>query len=846
MPNLIPEHLHQQIKSGRVVIVLGAGASVTSTNRYGKKLKLAYELAAEIASKGGFSYSDDSMTDVLEAARPILGDSELRAIFENNFLNCKPSDELSQLFSYCWRRVYTFNIDDAIRNVPRKFCVQHFKPINALKGKREDPRGYSECQLIYLHGFVGDFSDGFVFSASDYAKKAASGIAWYEHLGEDFYNYTIVFIGTKLDEPLLFQHINTVLSEHDIPGISYLVTPGQLSEIKKKSLENRHIKHIAASLRDFVRELQSLFPSAIKPSEIESDSAAGDISDLSRFSQRDVEALRSIFPISRAHLQKRIHSQDKAKAARRFFEGYGPSWKVVLEKIYANLLQYDRVLNEFDLRFSADDRYFVILGEAGSGKSTCAMHVALRFAEKHRATNVFEYKETNSSLKEVLLSLKKYSRDERCVLLLDDLHVYIDEISELVGDSNFSFATILSSGRFAEWQSRIGKQLPPRAGSTATLRRFENVDIPEIIEKIKTYFAAPAFLQLTTTEQTRRFERSKRQLLIALKEATESRGFDEIIEDEFASVKERDARVLFHVIGIATIARTGIIRPMAESIYKRVAEKVSFRDAIQENLSGMVDLGDGGRLLARHEVYARHVFRKGAFDEKLLALQGILDYFTTFEMPVIRNVSKLDGQIFKYILNNKFIYDFFDAAERRFDAIEFYDRFATKLQLDGHYWLQYGLLLRRLGRQVEAYDRFQKSIQAYPASDYAQHALAQQKLITAAFRNEFDAECRALVDEAVEYLMERHYRTYGHYRNTATDEYPLVTLSYYHIDTLVKHGKEQETVQYAKKYFQMIQEVEKLRPNELLADVKPKLALYSVHREWRPLHYRGGEISYFE
>lgn len=189
--------------AGRVVLVLGAGASVSSRSASGKPIKSGDALAEEIARAAGLEYTSEGLSDVVEAAHPILGDSRIKSILETNYLGCSPARELEGLLNYTWRRIYTFNIDDTVRNIPNRSRVQSLRYFNAIKDRREDPKGYSEVQLIHLHGYISDFSSGFIFSVSDYARGASKKLGWYERLGEDFHDYPIV--------TLSHYHIDTLL-----------------------------------------------------------------------------------------------------------------------------------------------------------------------------------------------------------------------------------------------------------------------------------------------------------------------------------------------------------------------------------------------------------------------------------------------------------------------------------------------------------------------------------------------------------------------------------------------------------------------------------------------------------
>ena len=176
-------------------------------------------------------------------------------------------------------------------------------------------KGYSDCQVVHLHGSALSADVGFIFSSTEYAEAAAKNPAWYSQLGEDFIDYTVIFVGTTLKEQILFQSVRAALTKDAVPGRSFCITPDSLTEIQSKSLQNRGIVHIKAKLEDFVSELNHKFPGGLLPRDLESNGAAARISQQSRFTEADVEALRAVFPITKRDIEKRFSNnlQDISK-----------------------------------------------------------------------------------------------------------------------------------------------------------------------------------------------------------------------------------------------------------------------------------------------------------------------------------------------------------------------------------------------------------------------------------------------------------------------------------------------------------------------------------------------------
>ena len=126
---------------------------------------------------------------------------------------------------------------------------------------------------------------------------------------------------------------------------------------------------------------------------------------------------------------------------------------------------------------------------------------------------------------------------------------------------------------------------------------------------------------------------------------------------------------------------------------------------------GIVSVGTGGRLFARHELYVRHIFENVALIKDIVDVMiSILATYTKYRLPVVRNVDRMDALLFKFLLNHNFNADL---AKRRGDVDEvekIYSTFEIAFQLDGHFWLQYGEFLVEKGELEAALGALNKSI----------------------------------------------------------------------------------------------------------------------------------------
>ena len=322
----LPAHLLKQMENGNVCLVLGAGCSLTSLNGARERIPSTKGFCKVVCEAAGLPYAGETPKDVFQAVRAPSGplsSVDLKKLFVDHFTECIPAPEMNKIVGFSWRRIYTFNIDDVLKHTNRNSRVQTLRHVNAMREARTEWKNFTECQVVYLHGFAGEFENGVIFSREEYAKETHKRGRWYESIGEDFSNHTLLVVGSSLDEPVLDYHIQTFADSYSEGGRSYLIAPSQPSEIRKRSLENTGFVHLEGDVSALVNGLNGAFPQGLPPEAIK-----GGVPNVkqSALTADDIEGLRSFVPIDRASITKteRFKTASKVTLARKFFDGYGP------------------------------------------------------------------------------------------------------------------------------------------------------------------------------------------------------------------------------------------------------------------------------------------------------------------------------------------------------------------------------------------------------------------------------------------------------------------------------------------------------------------------------------------
>lgn len=822
--------LKHALEQGEVVLVLGAGASFSSRNRQGENVKLGKGLAELIANEAGFLYGGEHLPVVLSAARPILGDAKILKIYEKEFLDIDPGEDIKKISQFTWRRLYTWSIDDALNNGLNN-RVQRLRFYNGVSDSVVESENLQNLQVVKLHGDILNPGNGFVMTEADYAATLAGGNhLWYRKAAQDYLSFTPVFVGSSLSEPILFAEIERAKrSRSEEAGRGFIVTPDKLSPIETSAFKARGLTHITGTLGEFMDWLSRALPAGNSPRDVLARTHNFSVEDLDKkISNSDIEAVSALYPRDMDRVYARAVSltdAEKNQEARRFLRGFPPTWEVAASDVPVWLSPTNKLYEQLAQAIESRERMFVVTGQAGSGKSTAIMQCLVKHGREHKKVPIYELTPEVKSVRAALSILERL-HDVPVVVYISDVFVFGDQLVDDLGRFDRGKFIVVATARKGEWNEHLER----RFGDFAIqyeYSRFTRSDYQPLIDKLIQYVPAPSFKALSAPARLERLAQSREQLLIALREATYSQNFNDIITNEYEKLPDDDTKRLLVVVGLATAARVGIDPGSAREAYKTVAKTRTFEDA-ESALEGIVSRLPGGRIFARHELYVRHIIDDVVGLDMLLdCLIGISSTYTKYPVPVVRNVNKVQAALFRFCWNHKFIYEQCRRRNRLHDGERVYSGFEIAFQLDGHFWLQYGLYLKECGRLDDALIMLGRSIEAYPDNSFATHALAELQFLVALRKPSYDGATRHLISSAVERLEMLEAR-----KDQEIDQYPLVTLANLHTGVLIHHGQGDAAKAFARRYFDRLQQMERYISSARVTEAKERLLKFVTLDEW--------------
>jgi hypothetical protein len=318
------------------------------------------------------------------------------------------------VFSLPWYRVYTLNVDDLELAIQRSFNLP--RPLMALSATApvEGTSSVGHLQIIHLNGTLSNVPNDVTFSTSQYGERLARQEPFYTQLVADLVSHPFVFVGTKLDEPPLWQHLQLRASRggriRELRPHSFLVTPS-LDKARESVLAQYNISWIKAGIEEFAEEtLTPLVGSTAQGFQVLEEferktkpkTQIPDVHTLAKYSAEKTDFLLGAEPAWSDIQAGRAITREVDKEL----------WKIVCE----TLGRHGRGIT-------------VVSGTAGSGKSTSLMRVALTASNEGISTGWLD-RESEFSPRDIRqLSDRPGFPD---VLVIDDADIYGSELSPLI------------------------------------------------------------------------------------------------------------------------------------------------------------------------------------------------------------------------------------------------------------------------------------------------------------------------------------------------------------------------------------------------------------------------------
>lgn len=256
------KHLIQSMNKHSAILFVGAGGVTDCKTSSGTNLPSVETMCRELKRFLGYSDLEQNELKSLFTAFAIdksKTHAEKKLLLERLFSVEDIPDDFKSLFSPCWFKVYTTNIDKSLEiacrthRVPSIFKYPHDE-------RRDVDLTLETLQIIHLHGYIDNNIDDFIFGRDQYARASVDDLPLYDEFIRDFSTRVTVFLGTSIQEPLFDQLLAKRgfkrAGEKELRPRSYIISPN-LSKANADSYEQLYnIRHIQATTSDFCSWIQ--------------------------------------------------------------------------------------------------------------------------------------------------------------------------------------------------------------------------------------------------------------------------------------------------------------------------------------------------------------------------------------------------------------------------------------------------------------------------------------------------------------------------------------------------------------------------------------------------------------
>jgi len=740
-------YLRRQLEHGRLILFTGAGFSLDASDAENRKLPTGPQLARELWD---LCFSDEpfdptsSLQDLYEHAlarqRPRLGQLINRRLRVN--ATSLPPHYRTWL-SLPWRRVYTLNVDDLEQAAARQFELPRKPiPISATAPSAQlDKTSKQGLHVVHLNGCISEPQSPLTFSTTQYAERLAAREPLYMQLASDLLAYPFIFVGTPLDESVLWQHIQLRgqrgdKEEHELRPRSFLICPS-LPRARRELLKQYNIELIQMTGEQFASGvLEKLRGEAELGLKIIAREATATHDDTANIV--DVAAAASAPPRGRTE----------------YLLGAEPTWsdltggRAISRTCDAELVAMAQEALASPLARDGGRALAVLVigGTAGSGKSTALMRLSLALsAAGQRVAWVAPDAEVSPR------TIRAYVSDPACapVLAIDTAERYGSELPALIRDmaSSPHLALLVISTRSAKLELLDTPTLDSVNKRQFIMPHLTNEDIGALIQTLDRDNRLGRLKGKTRAEQEAAFrEKAGRQLLVAMIEATSGKRFDEKVTEEWEGLSPK-AQFFYALVAVASAFGHFLSREelLLAAPSKGPADLTAINLLSRRHI--VTEEDQGARIRARHKVIAETLVNELRTRGNLLA--SIYIGLTSALAIRVRQDEKMrnsrEWRLLKFLLNHEHLFQVLDAD----DARRVYEGIEENLRWDHHFWLQRGMFELEHGRIGLAENFLNQAFALQENDAYVQTAVAHLALKKAALHPralEADTSAKDAVD----------------------------------------------------------------------------------------------------
>jgi SIR2-like domain len=705
------QNLFRNLARNRVVLVTGAGFSADATNQTGSNLPVGSQLAEALWNflyDGEYDNKTTLKTLYGAAQTHRKGKAALREFFLTQLQVKEYPSWYSGVATWFWRRVYTFNADDLLERIYRNTGPQELQTIVAPAMYEDRDAFLRKTQYIKLHGSITDGRD-LTFGPREYGIRAAARTdIWYLHFVEDYSTMPTLFVGTDLDEPLFWQYVElrgaqTARGTKVRRPKCFLVSPN-ISRPNEEVLEQYNIVCIRSTAREFFAWINEnveptsrenvlrLVDPTLEPALLASERGVP---------QKQVAGIEYFYSFFRVPVRP-----VNPRARATFLLGNPPTWEDIAADLDAHRQIDDDVMHALLEAIKRDSSDVIIVSSAaGGGKSTICKRAAMELIDSGYSVYFSDGERSPDPEK---LTTHLVSLESRVFVFFDNAGHDLSLIADLAARvrDNRAKPVIVVAARsndlaFKGYEfNRVGARV-----QTISIPNLCDEDVNAVLEKLERHDVLGNLREKTHTERMEVFRtKARKQILVAMREATSGRGFDEIIQNEFASLQPKEAQLLYLVAALASDGEYGLSTQQMITAMDLAPNDTQV--LIEKSLAGILIQHefDSSTYFIRHPAIAHFVIDSAPRPILADAVVALLITISTVLPSGKERRWSRAFRLYRSVLNHHRLNSIFSG--KQFLVRKIYEGIKDYYRDDGHYWLQYGSYETEYGGDISLAENY--------------------------------------------------------------------------------------------------------------------------------------------
>lgn len=592
----LPLPLRHAIESGECVLFVGAGIGGNVRAPDGSPAPDGVTLAKELAEYFSIDAGGESdLAKIAEVVQLRKGRTELEAFLKGRLAELEPDENLRWLFSLRWKAIFTTNYDSVIERAYELNPTPQQRPVTISVTADMVPfDARLDVPIYHLHGALfGRTNPVIVITQSDYARFSEGRRMLFELLKKEFTTSMVLYVGYSNRDPnwkMVRDQVSAEFFPSKIPPsyrISRNTAPLDVEILKASGIET-----FPASLDDFVRTASAELKELETLSDRLKSSKASIPTDLIPAYDKNPAAVLRLLA-SWTYVNQAPF--DETPNTTAFLHGDRANWALIAKQIHFERdIEEDAYedLLDYATSTSPKPKSSVIVAPAGYGVTTFLLTQAVRLVGE-RAGPVFMHKHGTSLTEGDIEFAASLFPLQRPFLIIDNAADHSGKIYSVMYRlrDRKKPAFLLLGERKNEWYQGRGKLAPKQL----EIEPLSDPEIHRLLQCLSVNNALGVLESLDRDTQVAVIRRHHgKELLVTMREATEDKRFDAILEDEFRGIGDIFSQCVYLVVCAfyqhGAYVRDGLLAQLAGSsltdLYERTkdsTEGVVIFDCIDES-----------------------------------------------------------------------------------------------------------------------------------------------------------------------------------------------------------------------------------------------------------------------